>query len=122
MDQLLVFENLAWHRVRAGRAASQAVPSLPGVYAFAAVLEHYGLPTAMEWMYIGKAKRLNQRLGQHDPVREANPGLGEWLVNHGRSAQLWYAVLDAGDLNVVEQELIRTIRPRFNRRLYGGPR
>jgi excinuclease UvrABC nuclease subunit len=122
MRQPPVLENLAWRRVRAGRAASQAVPPLPGVYAFAAVLEHYGLPTSMEWMYIGKAKRLNQRLGQHDPVREANPGLSEWLVSHGRSAQLWYAVLDDGDLNAVEQELIRTIRPRFNRRLYGGLR
>lgn len=117
-----ILENLAWRRVRAGRAAARAVPPLPGVYAFAAVHESYGLPTSHEWIYIGKAKRLNRRLGQHDPVREANPGLSEWLITHGRSAQLWYAVLDVGDLNIVEQELIRTIRPQFNRRLYGGLR
>lgn len=120
MQTATVFENLAWQRVRAGRAASAAVPSLPGVYAFADVDERYGLPTSLEWIYIGKAKSLSQRLGHHDPVREANPGLGEWLVNNSRNAQLWYAVLDVGDLDVVEQELIRTIRPRFNRRLYGG--
>src|SRR4051794_57331 len=120
MQRTPVLQNLSWHRVRAGRAAGTAVPSLPGVYAYAAVDESYGLPTSVEWMYIGKARRLSRRLGQHDPVRESNPGLSRWLAEEGASSQLWYSVLPSKELDVVEQELIRTIRPKFNRILYGG--
>lgn len=117
-----ISKNLAWRRVRAGRRAGSVLPSLPGVYAYAAVAENHGLPLAVEWMYIGQARRLDQRVTQHDPVRESNPGLSRWLSTHGGSSQLWYVVLDPLDLDAVEQELIRTIRPRFNRRLYGGIR
>ena len=115
-------QNLSWRRVRAGRRIGSAVPPLPGVYAYAAVTEHHGLPVMLEWVYIGQARRLSERVRQHDPVRENNPGLSRWLSSQVGTSQLWYVTVDGSELDAVERELIRTIRPKFNRRLYGGVR
>jgi len=122
MFHVTVHRNLAWRRVRGGRRVGSALPPLPGVYAYASVDDYQGLPLALEWVYIGQALHLSQRVGQHDPVREANPGLSRWLSEHGGRSQLWYATVDAADLDEVEQDLIRMIRPKYNRRLYGGIR
>ena len=115
-------QNLSWRRVRAGRRIGSALPPLPGVYAYAAITEQHGLPVALEWVYIGQARRLSERVRHHDPVRENNPGLSRWLSSHVGTSQLWYATVDVPELDAVERELIRTIRPKFNRRLYGGVR
>ena len=115
-------QNLSWRRVRAGRRIGSALPPLPGVYAYAAITEQHGLPVALEWVYIGQARRLSERVRHHDPVRENNPGLSRWLSSHAGTSQLWYATVDVPELDAVERELIRTIRPKFNRRLYGGVR
>ena len=124
MDTTEPFKKLRWTQLRGARGvgAGSAAPALAGVYAYATVSSTHGLPHRHDWLYIGKAKDLGARLKSHDPFYESNPALADWLATHKSSAQVWYSPVDPANLDRIEQELIRTIVPKFNRNLYGGVR
>lgn len=92
-----------------------AAPSLPGVYAIGKVTSEFGLPTNIEWGYVGRSANLRRRLTQHDPLVESHPHLPRWLARSGSSVEVWYAVADLSAARRLEEELIRRIRPKMNR-------
>lgn len=111
-------EELRWSRLINFPGAVAAVPELPGVYAFGRVITVRGLPTAMEWVYVGESRSLRSRLTSHRAIAETNELLAEWLRVQRRDAEVWYSVTDADKRRDIEKELIRTLQPIFNRIKY----
>lgn len=98
------------HVVRAQRAAglqsqiSQMCPSKPGVYGM--------LDAAGELIYLGKAKRLRDRLMSYFRARSRPPKAGRILRD--TRALAWEVSPHEFGALLREQELIRRWRPRYN--------
>lgn len=90
------------------------------MYAYADATRLYGLPVHYDWVYIGKARNLRQRLSQHHPLNEANPDLRDWAVKATAQVEIWVALVPATELDEVERTLIREVNPRYNRVRYKG--
>ena len=98
--------------------AARIAPRLAGVYAYAEAETLHGLPLSLNWVYVGKAVDLSARLNDHDAEREANPLLRDWLHRRRTQGEVWYAVVPADQLDVVERDVIVTLQPRLNRMRY----
>ena len=95
---------------------SAQIPNRSGVYAYGVVRHSAGLVAHIEWAYIGKANNLRQRITTHDCRYESNPDLQQWLRKPPANAELWFAEVEAKDVDSVEQQLIGDINPRFNKK------
>jgi excinuclease UvrABC nuclease subunit len=93
---------------------SARIPGRSGVYAYGIVRHSAGLVAEVQWVYIGKANSLRQRITTHDIRFETNPDLQKWLRKPPANAELWFAEVSTKDVDFVEQQLIGDINPRFN--------
>lgn len=105
--------DLDWKWAKYGPGLDCVVPTSPGIYALASVRRVHGLPTEMEYIYIGKSNNLRRRWTEHLDIREPNPGL------HGLGGrytyEFWWIVMPVDQLSRVEAELIAEIKPPANR-------
>lgn len=109
---------MKWHTKRFTSTNAQ-VPSTFGLYAIGYFSEVSGLTTAIHIVYIGQAINLKRRLTQHNPWIDTNPGLEEFLRRNRANLRIWYTTdLSFQALNDTEKEMIRTVKPQFNRRKY----
>jgi excinuclease UvrABC nuclease subunit len=110
------FARREWVRLRTIHGAPGAAPPVPGIYAMGAVATVGGLPVRIDWIYVGQASNLRARLQQHDPLAETNPLLREFLASDQEEAELWFTTCSLGELNPLEQILIKALQPSCNRR------
>ena len=110
--------KLQWSTVATVHGKNLNIPETPGVYGYAEVTRVQGLPVAVRWVYIGKGLNLRRRISNgHDPRYEKNIRLRNWLRRSNRNVELWFARVDAQDLDIVERSLVRDIQPEFNTNL-----
>lgn len=107
--------KLAWTGGLGVGGKSSHIPSRAGLYAYGIVKRSLGLPSQIEWVYVGQARNLRQRISSHDHRFESNPGLQAWLRNPPAHAELWIVEVPADQLNELEREVIQSISPKFNR-------
>jgi excinuclease UvrABC nuclease subunit len=107
--------EVIWQRNRSLASARSRAPALPGVYAIASVSLIGGLPIAIEWVYVGRSKNLHRRLNEHDPIVQAHPLMKDWLLRQSATVEVWYSQQSEAHARRLEDYLIRTMRPRFNR-------
>lgn len=117
MKNFKVSKNPVWRRAVSTAAAAAMAPRSPGVYAYAEAPRVHELPSQLDWIYVGKASRLDRRLQQHDVGTERHPGLRNWL-HRGKDREVWFAVIPNEDLDRVERDLISSLQPRLNRVRY----
>jgi excinuclease UvrABC nuclease subunit len=110
-------KTVTWARAENLRGAALTAPPLPGVYAFGLVQASHRLPIGVEWVYVGRATNLRQRLSQHVPLLERNIALRDWITS-GRRVEVWYSLLPTEQLATMEIGLIRELQPKFNRIRY----
>jgi len=110
-----VGHKLRWTVCGGIHGKRQRIPAVPGIYAYAEVTRVAGLPVSMTWVYIGQSINLQQRiLNGHDVRFEKNNRLRAWMRRTRCDAELWFAPVDAADLDVVERDLVAAIKPAFN--------
>ena len=115
-----VFKYIRWNRVFSLVGSESVAPDIPGVYAYGSVSQERGLPTRIEWVYVGKAKSISARLRQHAALTEKNVALRDWLRSPVGGAEVWYAAVPLELLSATEITLVRRLRPRFNTIKYRG--
>lgn len=108
--------KLQWVTGLAVTGKSSQIPTRSGVYAYGIVRHSAGLVADIQWVYIGKANNLRQRITTHDCRYESNPDLQQWLRNPPANAELWFAEVSTQNVDAVEQQLIGDINPRFNKK------
>lgn len=92
---------------RFGHAFFRALPREPGVYFF--------LDDAKRLLYVGKAKVLRQRVGSYRHVHPDRDSRKTWrLVNAVREIR-WEVCPSHAAALLRENQLLRELRPRFNR-------
>jgi hypothetical protein len=110
--------KLQWSTVATVHGRNLNIPESSGVYGYAEVTRVQGLPVAVRWVYIGKGLNLRRRISNgHDHRYERNVRLRNWLRRSNRNVELWFARVDAQDLDRVERSLVRDIQPEFNTNL-----
>src|SRR5262249_54752509 len=119
-DMIKTIQPLRWQAVHKVRIASRIVPPRPGLYAYVEVQHVLGLPSTILWKYVGQARNLSRRLEQHERLDESNGALRRWLIGEPRSGQLWYALTDQDQLDLLERIIIRDGTPTFNSITYNG--
>jgi excinuclease UvrABC nuclease subunit len=108
-------QKLQWSTVATVHGKNLNIPEASGVYGYAEVTRVQGLPVVVRWVYIGKGLNLRRRISNgHDPRYEKNIRLRNWLRRSGRNLELWFARVDARELDIVERSLVRDIQPEFN--------
>ena len=92
------------------------VPNKPGVYCFYLFrLSNVGRWYPSELLYIGEAKKLDERLnGNHEKIKEIKNKYGLKMNNRLRFS---YAEVDASGRERVEATLIYNLKPKFNEQL-----
>lgn len=108
-------QKLRWSTIGTVHGKNLNIPESPGVYGYAEVTRVQGLPVSVRWIYIGKATNLRRRISNgHDYRYEKNPRLRAWIGRNPRNAELWFACVEASDVDGVERSLIADIQPEFN--------
>lgn len=117
MKLLKINQTPFWVVAHSVSGAVKQAPRSPGIYAFGAVRRMGGLPVGTEWVYLGRAtgaSGLNGRLRQHEPHREANAGLRDWLIT-AENVEVWFkAFPSAREAIAMEAALIYELNPIFN--------
>lgn len=109
---------MKWHS-RKFTSSNSHVPAALGLYAIEYFSAIQGLTVGTEIVYVGQARNLRRRLSQHNAWIEVNPGLEEFIRRKRSNIRIWYTTeLFRDELDPHERELIRTIKPRFNRKGY----
>jgi excinuclease UvrABC nuclease subunit len=107
----------SWVVARSVTGAVKRAPRSPGLYAFGAMRRVDGLPVGTEWVYVGRAAGaagLKGRLRQHEPYREANAALRDWLIT-AENVEVWFKSLpSAREAIEMEAALIYELNPIFN--------
>lgn len=110
-----VSHKLRWTVCGGIHGKRQRIPAVSGIYAYAEVTRVAGLPVSTTWVYIGQSINLQQRiLNGHDVRFEKNNRLRAWMRRTRCDAELWFAPVDAHDLDAVERDLVAAIKPAFN--------
>ena len=117
MKKAQYLKNSNWRRLFSVESAKHLAPARPGVYAYAEVTHVHGLPTALNWIYVGQARKLSQRFAQHSRSQERNPGLLHWLETPNER-EVWYVSVSSEVLDQLERDLIVALQPRLNRVRY----
>lgn len=108
-------QKLRWSTLGTVHGKNLNIPESPGVYGYAEVTRVQGLPVSVRWVYVGKAVNLRRRISNgHDYRYEKNPRLRAWIGRNPRNAELWFACVEASDVDGVERSLIADIQPEFN--------
>jgi excinuclease UvrABC nuclease subunit len=110
-------EPLNWCRILDGHLASASAPPIAGIYVYANSALVQGLPMTLEWVYVGQANNLKRRFEQHEIFSERNIGLIRWLRGPSH-VEVWYVPLPKSQLSHIEQELVRTLKPKYNQIRY----
>ena len=119
---MLAEQTRPWRSAQINSAALSQIPARAGVYVIADVLEIASLRLRVEPIYVGKTYSLRRRVGEHlDPWRTHNASLSRRLIAGPKNSkfEFWYQVLDRNELNQVEKDLIRTLKPETNIVRYG---
>ncbi|MFV9634431.1 hypothetical protein [Mycobacterium neumannii] len=114
----LMIDELNWSRVVNFPGSISSVPDAPGVYAFGKVAKVLGLPSSIEWVYVGESRNLRLRLANHRAIEEANELLAAWLRSNKSGIEVWYATTELKERKTVERRLIREVAPVFNKIKY----
>jgi excinuclease UvrABC nuclease subunit len=117
MKLLKINQNTSWVIATSVAGAVKRAPRFPGLYAFGAVRRMDGLPVEMAWVYVGRATGaagLKGRLRQHEPYREANAALRDWLIT-ADNVEVWFRPTgSAREAIEMEAALIYELNPIFN--------
>lgn len=92
-----------------------------GVYMVARVDRVEGLPLRVEPLYVGKtSRRFKRRLEEHfDPWRSHSAELNQSLRARDTSTlELWVREARGKDVDRLERDLIRRLKPPLNKILY----
>jgi len=117
MRLLKINQVRSWVVASSVTGAVKQAPRSPGIYAFGAVRRVGGLPVGMEWVYVGRATGtagLNGRLRQHEPYREANVALRDWLITAENVEVRFKPLPSAREAIEMEAALIYELNPIFN--------
>lgn len=117
MKLLKINQTTSWVVTTSVSGAVKRAPRSPGLYAFGTVRRVDGLPVETTWVYAGRATGvagLKGRLRQHEPHREANAELRDWLIT-AENVEVWFkAFPSAHEAIEMEAELIYELNPIFN--------
>ena len=105
--------KMPWRQVNYHPVYAPQLPKTAGVYAILRVKRTFGIPIALNVLYVGKSKNLQRRLTQHtDPYRQHNRHLNALQDKQG--LEFWYVEVGTGELDLLERQLIRELAPVTN--------
>lgn len=106
---------MKWEQFTTLEAAAKYASTSPGIYAIGTISRLHGLPITTTWTYIGMAKNLRQRIGQHLPNTEFNKMLRAWIQANHSTVEIWTLKLrSAEEAYRLETVLISKLNPDFN--------
>ena len=105
---------MKWRSKRVSSSNSE-VPAAAGVYVIGHKDTLHDLEIRCTYVYVGETTDLRRRLSEHLPANERNPGLRAYIVKNYDHATCWYTRVPSSQIKVIEADLIRRLRPRFNK-------
>ena len=114
----MFLKTSSWRQAGLLSGSSYTVPPISGVYAIGKPIDVSGLPSKMQWVYVGRTNDLSRRLSEHEPINEVNIELRDWVVANLTSAEAWYTIAVPEIAKDLEIKLVRALKPKFNRIRY----
>lgn len=105
---------MKWNTVKYQASEGILLPATSGMYAVYTAKERYGLPFAVQPVYVGISSDLRRRFHEHLQVDEPNHLLRKEIA-YAEEVRFWYTSLPIWEAAVLEPEVIRELRPVANR-------